>query len=139
MQKSPARAVFVMPYFADATLSREYFIKAVTSLKEQSDPDWRLVVVNDASPREDEVRFLEEIACEETRIKLLHQPVNAGPGVCRNLGTAWAIETGADIILFHDADDVSHPLRLEETRKIFADRPEVDIVYSSFQVIDEGD
>jgi glycosyltransferase involved in cell wall biosynthesis len=132
-------AVFVMPYFADATLSREYFIRAVTGLQKQSDPDWRLVVINDASPREDEVRFLERTALAETRIKLLHQPVNAGPGVCRNLGTAWANEIGADIILFHDADDVSHPLRLELTRRIFSARSEVDMVYSSFQVIDEDD
>jgi glycosyltransferase involved in cell wall biosynthesis len=132
-------AVFVMPYFADATLSREYFTKALTGLQKQSDPDWRLVVINDASPREDEVRFLEGIALAETRIKLLHQPANAGPGACRNLGVAWANEIGADIILFHDADDVSHPLRLELTRRIFSDRPEVDMVYSSFQVIDEDD
>ena len=139
LKPGPGCAVFVMPYFADTTLSREYFTKAVTSLQEQSDPNWQLVVINDASPREDEVRFLERIAGTEARIKLLHQPRNAGPGVCRNLGTAWANEIGADIVLFHDADDVSHPRRLELTRRIFADRPEVDMVYSSFRVIDEND
>jgi glycosyltransferase involved in cell wall biosynthesis len=132
-------AVFVMPYFADAALSRDYFTKAVTSLQEQSDPDWRLIVVNDASPRSDEAGFLEGIARAEKRINLLHRHRNAGPGTCRNIGVAWANENDADIILFHDADDVSHPLRLERTRQILAERPEVDIVYSSFQVIDEDD
>jgi glycosyltransferase involved in cell wall biosynthesis len=128
-----------MPYFADAALSREYFIKAVGGLQLQSDPDWRLIVINDASPREGEVAFLERIASADTRISLLHRPVNAGPGVCRNLGVRWASETGADIVLFHDADDVSDPRRLELTRRIFAERPEVDMVYSSFRVIDEDD
>jgi glycosyltransferase involved in cell wall biosynthesis len=132
-------AVFVMPYFADADLSREYFIKAVSGLRQQSDPDWRLIVINDASPRDGEVTFLERIASADNRIALLHQPVNTGPGVCRNLGVAWASDIGAGIVLFHDADDVSHPRRLELTRKIFAERPEVDMVYSSFQVIDEDD
>lgn len=132
-------AVFVMPYFADTALSREYFTKAIAGLQEQLDPDWRLVVVNDASPREDEISFLEKAALKEKRINVLHRPENAGPGVCRNLGVAWAIKNDAHIVLFHDADDVSGTRRLELTRQIFSERPDVDMVYSSFQVIDEDD
>jgi glycosyltransferase involved in cell wall biosynthesis len=132
-------AVFVMPYFADAEFSREYFLKALRGLEQQSCPGWKLVVVNDGSPRKDEVSFLEKATRTEGRITLLHQPVNRGPGLCRNIGVRWALENDADIILFHDSDDVSHPERLEVTRRIFSERPEVDMVYSSFQVIDEYD
>ena len=41
-------------------------------------------------------------------------------------------------ILYNDSDDISNKDRLRETRKIFDD-PKVNVVYSSFKVIDEFD
>ena len=62
-----------------------------------------------------------------------------GPGVARNLAIIKAaIEQGSSIILFNDADDISHPKRLEVVKSIFLENPEVDVIYSTFEVIDEN-
>ncbi|MFL6403351.1 MAG: glycosyltransferase family 2 protein, partial [Nitrososphaeraceae archaeon] len=42
------------------------------------------------------------------------------------------------IILFNDSDDISHPKRLEVVKKTFLENPLVDLVYSTFEVIDEN-
>jgi hypothetical protein len=61
-----------------------------------------------------------------------------GPGVSRNLGVLKALERGHNMILFNDSDDISHPRRLEVIKKIFLENREVDLVYSTFEVIDES-
>ncbi|HZD36987.1 MAG TPA: hypothetical protein VE130_17415 [Nitrososphaeraceae archaeon] len=57
--------------------------------------------------------------------------------VARNLGSFRAIERGCTAILFNDADDISHPKRLEVVKSTFLENPEVDVIYSTFEVIDE--
>jgi hypothetical protein len=54
------------------------------------------------------------------------------------LGVLKALERGHNIILFNDSDDVSHPKRLEVVKKTFLENPQVDVVYSTFEVIDEN-
>lgn len=49
-----------------------------------------------------------------------------------------AYEKGSPFILFNDADDISHPKRLETVRKEFIQNPQAAVVYSTFQVIDEN-
>ena len=48
------------------------------------------------------------------------------------------LERNHSIILFNDSDDISHPKRLEAVKKIFLENPQVDVVYSTFEVIDEN-
>ena len=61
-----------------------------------------------------------------------------GPGVSRNVGVLAALERNHSIILFNDSDDISHPKRLEVVKKIFLEQPQIDVVYSTFEVIDEN-
>jgi hypothetical protein len=132
-------ATFVMPHYSDHGRATGYLEAALEGLRAQTDPDWRLVIVDDASPRaQDRAHLRERAAASEGGIVLLQQEVNRGQGVCRNIGARWAEAQGSDIVLFHDADDVSHPRRLEVTRRTFAEHPEVDFVYSPFVVIDES-
>ena len=42
------------------------------------------------------------------------------------------------MILFNDSDDVSLPERLKVAKKIFGENQETDVVYSTFDVIDEN-
>ena len=49
-----------------------------------------------------------------------------------------ALERGQSIILFNDSDDISHPRRVEILKKIFLENPQVDVVCSTFEVIDEN-
>ena len=72
------------------------------------------------------------------KIDVIFLEQNVGPGVSRNLGVLAALERNHSITLFNDADDTSRPKRLEVVKKIFLEQPQVDIVYSTFEVIDEN-
>ncbi|MFD3696958.1 glycosyltransferase family 2 protein [Streptomyces sp. NPDC058646] len=132
---------FVMPHFGDGsgTADHDHLRQAVASLREQTDPFWQLVVVDDGSPhRRDRERVRALHVADPERVVVLQQDVNRGQGFCRNVGVRWAAARGAPFVLFLDADDLAHPRRLERTRRIFAEHPEVDFVYSTFRVIDEN-
>ncbi|WP_412074996.1 glycosyltransferase family 2 protein [Streptomyces xanthophaeus] len=134
-------AAFVMPHYSDGsgTGAHDHLREAVASLREQTDPSWRLVVVDDGSPHRrdrERVRALQE--ADRERVTVLQQDVNRGQGFCRNVGVRWAAAQGAPFVLFLDADDIAHPRRLERTRQVFAEHPEVDFLYSTFRVIDEN-
>lgn len=132
-------ATFVMPLYSDSARARVYLDEAIRGLYEQTDPDWRLVIVDDGSPRsEDRAHLLDLAERSEGRIIAILQDENRGQGACRNVGIRHAAQSGSDIILFHDADDISHPRRLDLTRQVLDESPEVDFVYSTFIVIDES-
>ncbi|GJF32481.1 hypothetical protein KNE206_51810 [Kitasatospora sp. NE20-6] len=135
---STSTATFVMPLYADGPRAADHLHHTVESLLAQTDRDWQLVVVDDASPEPAARQQVEALGrSHPERVFLLPQGVNRGQGFCRNLGTRWAHARGSGIVLFQDADDVAHPLRLEATRRVFEERPDVDFVYSTFTVIDE--
>src|SRR6185503_11731813 len=46
-------ATFVMPHFADRPQSADWLHEAVGALLAQTDPNWVLVIVDDASPNAD--------------------------------------------------------------------------------------
>jgi glycosyltransferase involved in cell wall biosynthesis len=72
------------------------------------------------------------------KIDVIFLEQNAGAGVSRNLGVLKALERGHSLILFNDSDDISHPKRLEVVKKILLENPRIDVVYSTFEVIDEN-
>ena len=132
-------ATFVMPLFCDSPRSIEYASAAVQSLVDQTDPDWRLIVIDDCSPVPPSqlAADLENLkAIDARRIVIVRQPTNNRQGVCRNVGIEMAQRAGSPMVLFLDADDLAHPRRLEVTRRIF-DTTTADFVYSPFDVIDE--
>jgi glycosyltransferase involved in cell wall biosynthesis len=129
-------ATFVMPYYGDGTASYRYLLEAVGSLHEQTDQRWRLVIIDDGSPRNHE--SLRDLPYRHDRIFILEQAGNRGQGACRNMGVQWAAQHESAIVLFMDADDLAHPRRLEVTRTAFEERQDVDFVYSTFSVIDEN-
>ncbi|MFL6145119.1 MAG: glycosyltransferase family 2 protein [Labedaea sp.] len=137
MYTHPANiATFVMPYYGDGTASCRYLQESIDSIHAQTDQEWRLVIVDDGSPRNPE-RIRELPYRHHNRVFLLQQAENRGQGFCRNIGVRWAAEHGSGFVLFQDADDLAHPRRLELSRKLLAKHPEVDFVYSTFSVVDE--
>lgn len=135
---SSATATFVMPHYADAPLSGEYLDQTLESLHAQTDQDWQLAIVDDASPDSRDRERLQKLQkLHPDRIFVIQQDVNRGQGFCRNVGVRWASRRGSRFVLFQDADDIAHPRRLEVTRRTFDERPDVDFVYSTFSVVDE--
>lgn len=132
-------ATFVMPHWrSENKLSRIHLDEAVRSVEEQTDTNWHLVIVDDCSPCEEAVNYLEQIQERlKHKITIIKLKQNCGSGIARNKGIEWAYRNQSPIILFLDADDVCHPRRLEVVRKHFLQEPDVNVVYSTFEVIDE--
>lgn len=116
------------------------FLKcSVESIKQQTDDNWILVIVDDFSDNEKVSEALDEIGKElGEKAHIIHLEKNVGSGMARNEGVRYANEIGAPFILFNDSDDLSHPRRLELVRKAFED-DDANVVYTSFDVINEND
>ena len=135
---SEGPATFVMPHFADRPQSVDWLEEAIGALHAQTDPNWVLVIVDDASPNAGARDHLVAIGKEHVgKVAVLLQGRHRGAGECRNVGVRWADKRGSRLVLFNDADDISHPRRLEAVRTILRERPEVGFVYSAIEVIDE--
>jgi glycosyltransferase involved in cell wall biosynthesis len=131
-------AVFVTPHYADNERAAGFLTEMVRSIELQTDPHWRLVIVDDHSPDCSARERLEAIAASDPhRIHCIFMPERVRQGVCRNVGVSWAQRVGSAFVLFNDADDVSYPDRLEKVRAAFDTDPETGLVYSTFDVIDE--
>lgn len=132
-------AVFVVPFFGDDTKSKDYLAQTIEGLYAQTDQDWVALIIDDASPDKVAQKYLAEVEHNfSQKIKVFHHSINSGPGECRNQGIRWAFENACPFILFNDADDISHPKRLEVTRNLFLNDAKTDLVYSSFSVIDDN-
>jgi glycosyltransferase involved in cell wall biosynthesis len=75
--------------------------RAIASVRYQTHQNWELIIVNDASS-DDTVPNVMELCANDSRIKLVNNPIQHGGGYCRHLGTQHA--TG-DYIAFLDSDD----------------------------------
>jgi glycosyltransferase involved in cell wall biosynthesis len=132
-------AAFVMPHWSrgDEAAVR-YLDETVQSLLDQTDSNWKLIIVDDLSPSEEAKANLKRVqALHPDKISLIFNGTNNGPGYCRNTGIQWAKEQGCPFVIFIDADDLSDKKRVEVARKIFIKDPSASVVYTTFKVIDE--
>jgi glycosyltransferase involved in cell wall biosynthesis len=135
-------SAFIIPHYADGYEEqggKDYLSETIKGLFSQTDEDWCAIIVVDNPLKEDTRNYLVNLKQKcYPKIDVIFLERNVGPGVSRNLGVLKALERGHQIILFNDSDDISHPKRLEVIKKIFFDNPQIDIVYSTFEVIDEN-
>lgn len=129
--------VFVVPVHLTGPGDVRHLRTALAGLAAQTDPRWLAVLVDDASPWDGAADALGGARAQDERVHVVRCATNRGPGPCRNTGVGWAAERGAPFVLFHDADDVSHRMRLEVTRQVLETRPDVDFVYSTFLPVDD--
>ena len=87
----------VMPVYRVA----EYLEKAVRSMTAQSEGDWELILVDDASPDECGA-ICDQLAAEDERISVIHLPENGGLSNARNAGMKTA---QGRFCMFLDSDD----------------------------------
>lgn len=135
----PGPAAFVIPFWSDGASHRLRFLReALDSVRAQSDPDLVAIVVDDGSQSEADLARLLDWAAVDERLLVRRCTDNRGPGRCRNVGVEAAAELGAPFVCFLDADDLAHPDRVRTVRAVLDGDPDADIVYSGFQVVDEG-
>ncbi len=134
------KAAFIIPFYSSGN-NRDYvwLSETLESVNKQTDKDWLIFVIDDASSDPDVKNKLLEISKSyESKIELIMLNDNKGPGNARNQGIKAAYEKGCPFILFLDGDDIAHPDRLAVTRKIFNENKDAGVVYSTFSIIDEN-
>ena len=110
--KEPTVSV-VIPHFNQHAQLQE----ALVSIQKQSFAPDEIIVVDDVSEHGDEVKRI----CETFDARLIRAPSKLYTGKAREAGARAA---QGNIIIMHDADDVSHPNRVEFTRNVFMEFPE---------------
>jgi len=86
-----------------------YFEQTFNSVMNQTFPWFEWIIVNDGSTNKYDVKFLEELCREDSRIKIIHQE-NGGLSCARNTAIK---NSSTDIIIPLDADDLISPQYLE--------------------------
>lgn len=120
---------FIMPAW-----KATYLAEAIGSILAQTSPDWELVVVDDCSPEP-----LQDIVSrfKDPRIRYVRNEQNLGG---KNLVRQWnhciTFASGDYIVLAAD-DDRYKPTFCEEVIRLAEKYPQVDLIHSSVEQIDE--
>jgi hypothetical protein len=119
--------------------NQTYVEDTIEGLFSQTEDDWCAIIIVNKSTSKKTIDYLKLLKEKHyPKIDVIFLEYYVSPGVCRNLGILKDIEKKISIILFNDSDDISHPKRLETTKKTFLTNPEIDLIYSTFKVIDEN-
>lgn len=140
MNNMSKTATFIMPHWRDGSeLSKRHLDETISSIKNQTDEGWQLVIVDDASPSESARKYLNKIKDSLSgKVHIIRCSQNRGAGSARNVGVEWAYKNGSPFVLFCDADDVMSSNRLECVRDVFSRSPTASVVYHPFTIIDEN-
>jgi hypothetical protein len=109
----------------------DYLRAAVESVLAQTYRNWELILIDDGST-DGSVSRLDDI--QDARLRRVWQ-ANAGKPVAMNRGLTMA---RGEFYALQDADDLSHPERLERLVACLLAHPDVAGVYSGHEVILEG-
>ena len=101
-----------------------YLDDAIRSILSQSHDDFEFIIVDDGSNEKTRSR-LREHAANDPRVRLHTLAANVGLTKALNIGLGLA---RGIYVARQDADDLSHPRRLEETRRFLERHPELAAV-----------
>lgn len=118
----------IMPAYNAASFLRE----AISSVISQTVTDWELFVIDDCSS-DDTPKIISEFALNDSRITLIVNEKNMGVAKTRNRGLALC--RGKYVALL-DSDDYWKP-RMLENMVARAEEMKADIVYCSYELVDE--
>ena len=123
-------AAFIMPVkLSGDELELRLFREAVESIKNQTDDNWLLIMVDDLSDSQKVYDTIDEIKADlKEKLHVIYTDKNCGSGAARNKGVRYAQAVGAPFILFNDSDDISDPRRLELVREAFENDDSVNVV-----------
>ena len=132
-------AAFIVPHYNNGNeVELKWLSEALCSIENQTDKDWIVILVDDASTSKSALNYLRRQKEKfGTKMELILLEENKGPGNARNVGIQRAYDLNCSFVLYLDQDDVAHPNRVKVTRSIFKRQSEIGVVYSSFQAIDE--
>lgn len=101
---NPLISIILPAYNSESTIEA-----TIESIVNQAYSSWELLVIDDGST-DATLEKITKISKKDSRIKSYKNGVNKGVAYTRNIGLFYSV---GDYITFHDADDTSHPERLE--------------------------
>ena len=112
----------------------EYLKMQIDSILNQTYKNFKLIISDDCSTKEEVKEALKEYEQKDNRIQIYFQPQNLG--YTKNFEFVLTKST-ADYIAFSDHDDIWYPNKIEESLKILKEK-NVDLVYCDAKQIDEN-
>lgn len=97
MTKSKPYFSIVMPVYN----AEKFLSQTIKNILSQTFSDFELILVNDCSP-DNSAAVCDEFAEKDSRIKVVHNEVNRGPGGSRNVGLA---NSNGEYVMYMDSDD----------------------------------
>ena len=116
-----------LPFWGDPG----YLYEAVASVQAQTDPDWRLVVVDDHYPDPAVAEFFARL--DDPRVRYLRNKVNLG--IAANFERCRRLATG-ELVVFLGCDDVLHPTFVSRARTVLAGFPRAAMLQPGVRVVD---
>lgn len=129
MKNTAPRTSIIMPVYKTG----DRVVAAIESVLAQTDPDFELLVLIDASPDDAAERiaaFLEKTP--DTRVRVFNNPVNRGVSAVRNQGLA---EARGQWLAFLDSDDRYRPNFLS-TLHAYAQNHAADVVVAGHTLVE---
>ena len=112
----------------------DFLEQVLKSVLVQTYQHWELCIADDASTNPLTTKILQEYAAKDARIKICLRSVNGHISEASN--SALEMATG-DCVVLLDHDDILPPNALEEVAKVIREWPEVSVIYSDEDKIDE--
>jgi len=125
------RISVVVPVYNTAPRYLEACIQSVIA---QSYPNWELCLCDDASTREDTREVLERYRGTDPRIRIVRADRNLHIARAANLA---AEQASGRFLAFLDHDDLLHPMALYEIARADLAHPDIDLLYSDEDKVDE--
>lgn len=125
MEYTPLVSV-IMPAYNAA----QFIEESIRSVRNQTVTDWELIVVDDCSADETG-QFVNRLAAEDPRIRLIRNEVNSGVAKTRN--RALDLVRG-QYVAFLDSDDIWYPEKLEKQIALL-EKKQADLSYSSYRLV----
>ncbi len=107
---------------------RQYLRRSLQSILDQTYSHLEIIVVDDGST-DGSIDSISDI--RDSRLRIVSQP-NGGRAMAMNTGLA---QVTGDFYVAQDADDISHPDRVERQVRYMMDHPDVAAVFSGHELI----
>ena len=127
MSFSPKVSI-IIPYYR----KKKFFFKTIKSLLNQSFKNFEIIIIYD-DYNHDELDYVNDILEKSSKIKLIINKKNLGPGLSRNKGLS--VSKG-EYIAFCDADDLWNRDKLKTQIK-FMKNNKLNFSHTSYYVIDK--
>ena len=130
VERGPSFAIVVPVFNTDPGMLRA----CVQSVLAQTYPKWMLLLVDDASTRQDTREAIESFAGRDDRIRIIRRPGQGGISTASNDGVSAAV---GEFVALLDHDDELSPHALAAMARQILAQNDVDVLYSDEDKIDE--